>query len=153
MNWVTDKFKQLEKDIMSYTTDNASNTTVSSGGSVVTTGVINTELPITESKSVPIGVATTDDLTALENKIVSQIGSIVQTAIKDATSGNFSGIISDAKTAAINDGIQDAVSATRVLEQSVMDHIATLGTSNQLDVAKGKIIDAFMWVEKHLGVH
>lgn len=93
-----------------------------------------------------------DSITQLADLLRPQIGTIVQTAIADAMKGNFTGILSDTKTAAVNYALQDAVSAGKALEQMVYNHISTLGVSKELDVAKGKMTDAFMWIEKHLGI-
>lgn len=133
MNWILDKFNQAEKVIMDEVT------TVSS----VDGNATQTATPAVAQPTVA------EQIVAM---VGPQLAGLIKIGIDDAMKGNFAGAWGDVKGQLINDGIQDAITATRALEQSVMSHIGTLGTSKQLDVAKGKLTDAFIWIEKHLGV-
>lgn len=128
MNWITDKLKQMEKDVMADIT----------GQEAVKAETLQ---PTTQSIAQEVA-----------GLLGSQLASLVKLGIDDAVKGNFSGAWGDVKGQAINFAMSDAIAATRALEQSVMTHVASLGNSKQLDIAKGKMTDAFMWLEKHLGI-
>lgn len=100
----------------------------------------------------PVVLVPADQMEAFASLIVTQLQGLTKTVVEDVMKGNFSGAWGDVKAQAINDGITDAIQATRVIEQQLMTHIAGLGNSKQLDIAKGKISDAFIWIEKHLGI-
>lgn len=135
-----DKFKQMEKEVMTDTTGSAGQETVKSQ-------------PMSEMKSETVQPAVTQSIAQeVAGLLGPQLASLVKLGIDDAVKGNFSGAWGDVKGQLINDGIQDAISATRELETQVMSHVASLGSSKQLDIAKGKMADAFIWIEKHLGI-
>lgn len=142
MNWILDKFNKVEKVIMDEVT------TVSSVDGNATQTATPAAVKQLDTTQVPQPTVA-QQVAAL---VGPQLAALVKIGIDDALKGNFAGAWGDVKSQLINDGIQDAISATRALEQSVMDHVSTLGTSKQLDVAKGKLTDAFIWIEKHLGV-
>lgn len=102
--------------------------------------------------STPPTILSEDQLQKLAGMVASQLQGIVKVATDDIIKGNFSGAWDDVKKEAINAGIADAIQCTRILEQRVMEHLATLGDSKQLDIAKGKMTDAFLWLGKHLGI-
>lgn len=138
MNWILDKFNKVEKVIMTDISGQSGITAQSTQDTIVNKTVdANPQPTVAQQVAALVG---------------PQLAGLIKIGIDDALKGNFAGAWGDVKSQLINDGIQDAIAATRALEQSVMDHISTLGTSKQLDVAKGKLTDAFIWIEKHLGV-
>lgn len=157
MNWILDKFNKVEKVIMDE---------VAGMGAVVAGQVVDKVVSTLEGGTVTTAQVSSEAVKQLDTTQVPQptvaqqvaallgpqLASLVKIGIDDAMKGNFAGAWGDVKGQLINDGIQDAITATRALEQSVMSHVGTLGTSKQLDVAKGKLTDAFIWIEKHLGV-
>jgi hypothetical protein len=147
MNWIVNKFKQLEKEIMTDVSGIATTTDPSidpaTPEEVIAKASADTVIP----PAPPL-----DPVSQLVDLLKPQIADVVKTAVTDALKGNFAGIVTDTKNAAVNYAIQDAASAGKALEQMVYNHISTLGVSKELDVAKGKITDAFMWIEKHLGI-
>lgn len=137
MNWLRTKLRDMQRNVMTDTTSTPNNDAAQS------------EVNVPQGSTIVLG---DDQMQKLANMVSAQLQHLVQTLGEDVMKGNFSGAWDDVKKEAINAGIQDAVQVTRVLEQQVMEHLATLGTSKQLDVAKGKMTDAFMWLGKHLGI-
>lgn len=131
MNWLVDKLRTMEDKVAD----------------------VNEEVPKADpTPAQPTVTIPPDQLQVLAGMVASQLSGLVKVATDDMIKGNFSGAWGDVKAQAINDGITDAIQVTRVIEQQLMTHIAGLGTSKQLDIAKGKISDAFIWIEKHLGI-